>query len=132
MEIVKALLLIGALLFIALYDQKTHEILLLSLVPIVIAGFIEMEGILPAVLGAGAVSLPMLLISRLDPGGIGRGDVYLMAAAGFVLGPQKVVFATVCGLSLFLLYYAAVKRRKDIPYAMAPWLGAGAVIAFFM
>ena len=131
MEAVKAILFFGTLFFIAVYDQRTHNILLISLVPIVIAALILPVGALPMAWGAVTVSLPMLILAKVS-GGIGMGDVYLMAAIGLVLGPQKVVFATICGLTLFLIYYAANQKSRVTPYAMAPWLSAGAVIAYLI
>lgn len=128
--VLKHVLFIGTLIYIAIHDHKTHEIYLLSLVPIVVAGFLCLDNFFIALAGAAIVSIPMYIVLRMNKGGIGMGDVLLMAAVGFVLGPQRVVFATICGLTLFLLYYVIFKRKRNTAYAMAPWLSAGAILVY--
>lgn len=87
-----------------------------------------------ALLGAVIVSLPLEAIA-LFTGGIGGGDVKLMAALGLCLGPQLIVLTFFIGcisaavVSVVLLAAQKATRRSLIP--LGPFLALGAVAAAF-
>ena len=49
-------------------------------------------------IGVFAVSVPMLVVALIVPGGFGGGDIKLMAAAGLLLGWQRSLFAVFLAL----------------------------------
>ena len=85
-----------------------------------------------ALLGAGIVSVPLAVIAWVT-GGIGGGDVKMMAALGVVLGPRLVVLDFFIGcvsaalVSVGLMILGKVHRRSTI--AWGPFLALGAVVA---
>ena len=84
------------------------------------------------VAAAGGLFLLIVLVSR---GGMGGGDVTLIAALGFVLGFGKILFVIFISfllgalISLFLLA-AKIKTRKD-PIPFGPFIVLGFFIVLF-
>ncbi len=87
-------------------------------------------------LGMAVVSVPMLIVALLTPGGFGGGDIKLMACSGLFLGWEGNVLAAlvgvfaggVCGLILLLTGKAG---RKDA-FPFGPFLCGGIVTAFVL
>lgn len=84
------------------------------------------------------VAVPFLL-AAVFCGGMGGGDIKLMAACGLVLGLPKGLLATVVGLALLLLCAAAHRiickvwgREAEKAFPLAPFLSAGCVLAYFI
>lgn len=84
------------------------------------------------------IALPFLL-AAMFLGGMGGGDIKLMAACGLVLGLPKGLLAAAVGLSLLLLYVVIyrivcwVQRRKAKKvFPLAPFLSAGCLLAYFI
>lgn len=84
------------------------------------------------------IALPFLLVAVLC-GGMGGGDIKLMAACGLVLGLPKGMLAAATGLSLLLLYaaiYRIVCRVRGWEavkaFPLAPFLSAGCLLAYFI
>jgi leader peptidase (prepilin peptidase) / N-methyltransferase len=129
---IKGFLFAQMLIIIGYCDAKTHEIPDWLLIPTALTGLIQFQPI-PALQGLFVVFLPLLLVAKLSKGRIGGGDVKLMAANGFVLGPAGAVSGTVIGLTLFLILYPVFYRKKDTKaYAMAPYLGLGCFLAYIL
>ncbi|SMB98616.1 type 4 prepilin peptidase 1 Aspartic peptidase. MEROPS family A24A [Thermanaeromonas toyohensis ToBE] len=89
------------------------------------------SGLLGA-LSAGGLLLLLNIVSR---GNVGGGDIKLAAVLGLFLGWPLGFLAVLLGLFLagtvgFFLLAARIKGRKD-PLPLAPFLSAGACIAFF-
>ncbi|MCD8362353.1 MAG: A24 family peptidase [Lachnospiraceae bacterium] len=87
------------------------------------------------------VALPFLTVAIAcrEKGGIGGGDVKLVASMGVVLGMSAGLTASVIGLASFLCYAAVhgfVQREKgkERPgaYPLGPFLAAGGICAYFM
>jgi len=83
-------------------------------------------------------ALPFLLAAVLC-GGMGGGDIKLMAAAGIVLGMGGGIAATVIGLTAMLLFYAVYKaitkargRECSKAFPLAPFLSIGCVAAYIL
>ena len=71
--------------------------------------------------------------------GIGGGDVKLAGALGLVLGLSGGLFASVIGLTGFVLYGMGVqvyrkcrKKETQAPLPVGPFLAVGAAIIYFM
>lgn len=102
---------------------------------IVVTGLFTMQ---PVKLFGILAAVPFLL-AALFLGGMGGGDIKLMAAAGLVLGFHKSMTATIMGLTVMLLFhgiYTIVQklRRRDAPkaYPLAPFLSIGCIAAYFL
>ena len=80
-----------------------------------------------------AASLPLFLIAVLSKGGMGGGDIKLMAAAGIFLGWKGILVALLAGSLIgaivsIILMIAGKKGRKDmIPFG--PFLCLGIMIS---
>ena len=83
------------------------------------------------IIGAFAVSLPLLIIELASKGrAMGRGDVYLMAAAGLFLGLQNILVALFIGLITGSIAGLIIKYRTEKSvFAFGPWLSLGIAAA---
>jgi leader peptidase (prepilin peptidase)/N-methyltransferase len=127
-SIIKGLFFAQTLIFIGFIDAKTHQIPNMLLTPVFFTGLIQFQ---PAasIEGSLAVFIPLLIAAMLSKGGIGGGDVKLMAAVGFLLGPYGVIVGTLIGFTLFLVICPFL-YQKGKAYAMAPYLGIGCFLAY--
>ena len=79
--------------------------------------------------------LGVFSVSILCSGGLGGGDVKLMAASGVLLGIKWNIFAACAGLLLgglygFFLLITKRAKRKDC-FALGPFLCIGIAVVFF-
>lgn len=83
------------------------------------------------IIGAFAVSIPLLLIELLSKGkAMGRGDVYLMAAGGLLLGVQNILAALFIGLITGSIAGLIIKyKTENSVFAFGPWLSIGIAIS---
>lgn len=102
-----------------------------------IAG-VSVIGFTPVKLLGILIALPFLLAAVFF-GGMGGGDIKLMAACGLVLGLPKGLLAAMAGLSLLLIYVAIyrivcrVQRREaKKAFPLAPFLSVGCLLAYFI
>jgi len=102
---------------------------------IALIGFICFE---PVKLFGVLAALPLLLAALLW-GGMGGGDIKLMAATGIVLGFTGGIAAMIIGLTAMLLFYAVYAigqrlRRRECPkaYPLTPFLSIGCIAVYFM
>ena len=131
--------LFSFLLIAASYtDIKKREIpdticLLIALTGLLRFSFVNLLGIF--------VALPFLIAAILKENGIGGGDIKLTAAVGVVLGFWRGIYGLMIGLTLLVLFYimlliiAKIRRKqvaKDLPMPLAPFLGIGFMIIYFM
>lgn len=118
---------------IGVCDAKTHTIPNRYLWPVMLIGLIDFKPI-PAITGFFIVSVIFYIAAKFTQDGIGGGDIKFIAAAGFVLGAQAIIYAALLGISLFLFVSSLFFRgqRKKKYYAMAPWLGIGCFLAFII
>lgn len=128
--------LTSALLVLSVIDYRTFEI------PIGINIFIFLIGIVRVIsdyynwyhyiIGMIAVSAFLLLVYALTKGGgIGGGDIKLMAAAGLILGWQLIILSFLLGCvigSVIHLIRMKVSHAEHV-LAMGPYLAAGIYIA---
>lgn len=131
----------GLLLLIAICDQET------GLIPdrwnllLLVCGMIDCISSSSPLIGdrmAGffCVSFFLLIITWASQGGIGGGDVKLMAAAGFLCGVKAILQAAVIGFFLAGLYGAGLllskKAGRNDHFPLGPFLcfGIGWVCGF--
>lgn len=88
---------------------------------------------------AGIFAAALFLIAAFLFGGMGGGDIKLMASAGLVLGFSKSMVATVIGLTALLVFHAGntiiqrlYGRAAPKAYPLAPFLSLGCLVAYFL
>lgn len=128
-------------IFIALLLSASIIDIQKRIIPDTICLFIAFTGLLcfePVKLFGVLAALP-LLIAGLLWGGMGGGDIKLMAASGIVLGFTGGIVAMIIGLTAMLLFYAVYAivqrlRGRECPkaYPLAPFLSIGCIAAYFM
>jgi len=128
-------LFIILLLTASVFDIKKRIIPDTVCLLIALTGLIGFE---PVKLFGILTALPLLL-AALVWGGMGGGDIKLMAAAGLVLGFHKSMAAMVMGLIVLLVFHAICflvqkLRGRDAPnaYPLAPFLSLGCLAAYFL
>lgn len=132
---------VQAVIFIALLCAASVTDLTKRIVPnwlcLGIAG-VSIIGFTPVKLLGILIALPFLLAAVFF-GGMGGGDIKLMAACGLVLGLLKGLLAATAGLSL-LLFYAGIYRivckvrgwEAVKAFPLAPFLSAGCLLAYLI
>lgn len=87
----------------------------------------DLDNWLTYLIGMLSVSLVFLLLHVLTGGnGLGMGDVKLVAAAGLLLGWQKMLLAVLVGsLSGAIIHSVRMKHGADRKLAFGPYLAAG-------
>ena len=88
---------------------------------------------------AGVLAAALFLIAAMLFGGMGGGDIKLMAAAGLVLGFSKSMDAAVIGLTALLVFHAGNTiiqklrgRAAQKAYPFAPFLSLGCLTAYYL
>lgn len=119
------------LLVLSVIDWRTFTIpnginLAIFLLGVVRLGT-DLDNWLGYVIGMVSVSGVFLLLHLLTGGnGLGMGDVKLVAAAGLLLGWQKMILAVLIGsLSGAIIHSVRMKRGEGNKLAFGPYLAAG-------
>lgn len=135
-------LLFSALLVVFFMDLDTQ------LINLYIIGFIALLGtantvydiitgnntLLSHLIGAFITFVPLILLVILSgERAMGRGDAYLMLAAGLFLGTKAIIIALFLGLILGCIFGMAHKLRTgDSKFAFGPYLSLGIAAAVFI
>ena len=112
-----AFVVLGILTVVALMDIDTLEIydrfpVLLFACGIVSQLLIPSMGIKSRLIGCVVISLPMLILALIVPGGFGGGDIKLMFGAGFLLGWRATIVAAFIGILLGGGFGAAACKKE--------------------
>jgi len=136
MEMIFYCILSSILFIIAVIDFK-HKIisdwLLLGALLIGITFHIFSGGFLDSVIGFFASSVILYIIALLSNGGIGGGDIKMMAAFGFCIGWQNILLslfiASIIGtlVAIYLLVFKKCGRKTEVPFG--PFLATGIYIS---
>lgn len=139
MRIITMVVIVGILLVISIIDFKIkiipNQLNVLLLMSGIWSSFVFQEVTFPSrFLGMFSVSIPMLVLAILCSGGLGGGDIKLMAASGMLLGIKWNIFAACVGLFLgglygFFLLITKHAGRKDY-FALGPFLCIGIATVF--
>lgn len=132
-------LILGSLLLTAcLVDLDVMELPDSLLLEAALAALLRLpEGWKSALLGALAVSVPLLLLVLLADRVMGRetmggGDIKLVAVLGLHFGPLQTLFLLILACLLGLCLGAAMKKARDAPFPFGPALAlAGWLTALF-
>lgn len=124
------------LLAVTLIDFDTMTIpngLVIALViPVAASYFVFLEpSLISRVIGVFVISVPMLVLSLVIPGGFGGGDVKLMAVAGFLLGWPCTLLATFIGLVLggIVGVIKLIRKSGEKHMAFGPYLSVGILVS---
>ena len=123
MRVITMIVIVSILLVISIIDFKIkiipNQLNVLLFISGIWSGFVFQEvTFLSRFLGVFSVSIPMFILAILCSGGLGGGDVKLMAASGVLLGIKWNIFAACAGLLLgglygFFLLITKRAKRKD-------------------
>lgn len=97
-------------------------------------GFVWQE-LVARVVGIFTASGVLLILGLLYKGGMGGGDIKLMAAAGFLLGWRNVLIALMLGAVIGTLWLAVTRTlkksdmKKEVPFG--PHLAAGILLSAY-
>jgi len=133
--IVKGSLFVGSLIVAGYVDFKTKTIPDWVPILIMMLALIKIEWV-DALLGLVVVPFPYFIMALLKENSMGGGDIKLMGACGFFLGLQAGYVASILGLLFAISVHFAYRvfgskmSNKNIP--LAPYLGAGSLIAYFV
>lgn len=131
-------LLLSDLIVIAMIDIDTMEILYRTNIFILVLGIVALVfginslTLMDCIIGMLIVSVPLFVVGYVT-GGFGGGDVWLMGAAGFLLGSKATVVAVLIGIiaggifGSILLYSKKKDKKAEMPFG--PWLAIGIYIA---
>ena len=124
----------AVLIEITLLDYKTMEISDLACVLIALAGIVLMilnGSYISSLIGAVCVSIPFLVMVL--AGGMGMGDVKLMAAVGILLGWKQTLLAAFFGIVIGCIAALILKLRKKQGWkseiAFGPYLCIGTFVS---
>ena len=128
-------LFLAGLLSAAWADIRKREIFDLSSIVIAAAGLIHFS---PARLLGLMLAAPFLWASVKGRGGI--GDIFLIAASGFLLGFCRGIVGLTLALLLYCLFYLTIaalhkirgQERPPESYPFAPFLAAGFFAAYII
>lgn len=134
---VEAICFILLLLFASLCDLRTRQIPNSLSLAIVVVGLLNFSPCtsLPGLIITG---LPYLFAAIFSGGKIGGGDIKLMAACGFVLGPLYGTLQSILSLSLVLLFsigisfHSGFRVTKQTTLPLAPFLAVGGIAAYIL
>ncbi len=136
---VKGMILCMVLMWASISDIAKHEVPDFISAAVLILAFVGFEPAnLPSmIVGAAVLFIPQLAVSMLRPArAIGGADMKLSAALGFLLGAEKGLFAVITGLTVSVIFVLIVRKiRKESnkePFALVPFLGFGAMLAFII
>ncbi len=112
---------------------STPVVIFIGLLSVPYYIFSNQTSILSHVIGAFAISIPLLAIELLSKGrAMGRGDVYLMAAAGLFLGVKPIVVAFFIGLITGSAVGMIIKYKTNSSrFAFGPFLSLGIAASTF-
>lgn len=129
-------LFIAILLAISIHDIKYKKIpdkliVLLGITAILSAVFTDDVSITSRLIGMILISVLLIIIRIFSKGGIGGGDIKLMAVSGLLLGADCILHAVFFGavlsviVILVLLGFRKINRKSKI--AFGPFLSIGII-----
>jgi leader peptidase (prepilin peptidase)/N-methyltransferase len=128
----------GMLTLVACVDVDTMEIpdeyqLVILILAVISIVTLPGPSLMDRILGAFSISVPLLLISLLIPGGFGGGDIKLMAVCGLLLGWKTTLiafFLAVLSGGVYGCYLLCSGKKKGRDhFAFGPFLCAGMMLA---
>lgn len=131
---------LGMLTVVAFVDIDTCEIpdgFNLAILIIGVISIVTMPGLSLAerLIGMISISLPLILITLMIPGGFGGGDIKLMCACGLLLGWKlslvSFLLAVLTGGLYGIYLLASRKKGRKEQFAFGPFLCFGMAVSLF-
>lgn len=122
-----------AFIDIAIYEVPNRLILFIFILGILNFCFVKNISVISALIGFFVVSVPFLIITLLT-GGIGGGDIKLVAACGFLMGTSYILLGVflaviIAGVWGGILLITHLKSTKDhLPFV--PFLAVGLATSY--
>ena len=133
---VKGFFLFAVLLYASCSDITTNEVDDSMWVIITALSFINPLSPASMFLGATTVFLPMFLIAITNKRSFGGADIKIATAIAFLLGIERGIAAVFLGMVFAVVFMAAYRmrhrERRGEPFALVPFLSAGALIVFLI
>lgn len=136
---IKGLILLCILLYASKSDIDSLEVPDFVWAMLLILSFVDFSSVsIPSrLIGAAAVFLPQFVFAMLFPAkAFGGADMKISAAAAFCLGAGKGILALIIGLSIAVVFIMiarkVMKKDKDEPFPLVPFLSVGIIAAYFM
>jgi len=126
--ILKGFLFAQILIFIGYYDLKTRTIPNIVHILILILSLIAIKP-MGAIVGFFFIPLPYFIVAYAT-GGIGGGDIKLMASCGAFLGLIDGILALV--ITSILILICNIKRTKGESFPMGPYIGLGCFLSYLI
>lgn len=129
-----SILIVASFIDLDTLEVPNRLVLLILLLALIHCIFVQDVPLIENIIGFFAASVPFLLLAFLSHGGMGGGDIKLVAACGLLLGYKNillgvfigVLLAAVCGI---ILIFSKSKSLKS-QLALVPFLSCGMVIAY--
>ena len=119
----------------AIYDWKYKRIPDIYPLGIIMIAIFSPLSIGDKVIGAGIVSLPMLILAMIKPGSIGGGDIKLVFAGGAFLGIAGIIKSVVAAIlicGVYCVWLVVIKKEsRKTKIAFGPFLCIGMFLAIF-
>lgn len=136
LELVKGLIFMLTLLYASVSDIQTHTVNEDAHLIIFVTGFIgvKMTDLLSMMIGLLVVGVFLFICAWIFHGRFGPADIKISAASAFLLGFEKGYIGLAIGLFLSIitnLIIEKVKKNKDQPFPLVPYLSIGYLLMYF-
>lgn len=136
LEFIKGLIFMLALLYASVSDIQTHTINEDAHLIILVAAFIgvKMTDLPSMMIGLLVVGVFLFICALIFHGRFGPADMKISAASAFLLGFEKGYIGLAIGLFLSIiinLIIEKVKKNKDHPFPLVPYLSIGYMLMYF-
>lgn len=137
MTFIKGLVFLLVLLFASICDIQTHEVKDDVSVILFVTGLIgmTMEDIPINLISGIFMGFMLFVFAIVSRNRLGGADVKLSAACAFLLGFERALAGLIIGLFIsviFNLVIQKVKKTKDQPFPLAPYLSIGFMLMYFI
>ena len=138
MEIIKGIIFATILLKASISDIRTREVNNYFSVMIAITALIgvNLNGLVPMILGALIVPLPLLITAIAKPGKMGGADIKIMSACAFLLGFTKGMAALIIGLFFAVICTLIIRKitKKNLhdSIPLVAYLGASSFLVYLI
>ncbi len=123
-----------SLIDVATMEIKNGHVIVLAFIGAAALFIMPEISLVSRLIGMVAVSVPMLIIALIVPGGFGGGDIKMMAPVGFMLGWKLTLVGTFLAIlaggiwGAFLLLTRRAEKKSH--FAFGPFLCAGMAVSY--
>lgn len=133
---IKGMFLFAVLMYASCSDLTNHEVDDCVWVIIIALAFVDLGSIASMLFGAAAVFVPMFIVAFVSKKSLGGADIKIITALAFLLGFERSIAAMFIGLLssvvVMSIYRKRHKESRSEPFALVPFLSAGALFLYIM